>query len=99
MVVFEGEIYDFNALVAAIVAVIVFVAGYLPSKYKSFFSATAASIALIITALVSYTMGNQIDKLAVSGAIAAVAVALVTYLGPPRDAEEPKVVTEAAPGT
>jgi hypothetical protein len=99
MVVFEGEIYDFNAFVAAIVAIIVFLAGYLPSNYKSFFTAAAASIAVIIATIVSYTMGGQIDKAAVSGAIAAVAVALVTYLGPPRDPEEPEVVTAAATRT
>lgn len=93
--------FDFNVLVAALTVIFVFSAGYLPGRLKSLLMAVAAFLAVLVAAAVgSLFFGQAADAFLVSAALSGLITALVAYVGPPRDPEEPgavEVVIEEEP--
>lgn len=92
MLVMQGEVYDFEKLVAALAALITFGVPYLAPRYKSLAALITAPVAVLVSAMVGFVFFDAgLNKALVSGAISALVVALVVYFGRPVDPDAPAV--------
>jgi hypothetical protein len=89
MLILDRSLFDFNLLVGALTVVFVFAGGYIPTAYKSLWTATLAFVAIIVSSGVGYFLGYPLDEFLVSSALAGLTVALVTYFGRPNDPDTP----------
>lgn len=86
MILEHDDVYNFNIVYALIFGVLVALAGYLATKYKSFVVFVAAPVATLVAAFIGKVFyGADWDNATVSVAFSTLVVALFTYWGPPRN--------------
>lgn len=90
MLILQGDVYDFEALVAAIAVIITFAAPYVAPTHKSIVAAITTPVATVVAAMVGMVFFNAgLNKGLVSAALASLTVALITYLGRPTAPDNP----------
>ena len=82
-----GQEFNLQAVSAAIATLVTFAFGYLPPKYKPFWTAVGKPVATLIATLISvYVFDQPVEQSAVTAAISSIVVTLFTYVVPPYSA-------------